>query len=405
MLVFDLEDTDAAEQALERELAEAGIPALVATTIGRRAPAAVRDDRRAGGRPGGGRRDASLRRSPPLMARSGPPPAARSPVGSLRRAFHEARCALEATSLADGDAPEVASYEDLGAFTLLLSLQDEDALRLYSDGLLEPDRAHRGRVRRRAPALARGVHRAQRQLGARGARALLPPAHAALPDPEDRGAHRPRPLAGHRPDRAVAGPAGEGAGGMRVAVLGAGGTIAPAIVRDLAESDEVEELLLLDIDEATRPGGRRSRTAAARPAPPAWTRAPSPAPKGRSLARSTGCGRPGQLRELPGQPRRDGRVPARRLPLPRPRRAVLDDRAAARARPPVRARRACWRSWAWARRPGKTNLMARMAAALQLRRTRGGGHRMSRSSRPAGATSTRRTGSASPTRCRLCSTS
>jgi saccharopine dehydrogenase (NAD+, L-lysine-forming) len=37
---------------------------------------------------------------------------------------------------------------------------------------------------------------------------------------------------------------------MRVAILGAGGTIAPAIVRDLAESDEAEELLLLDIDEA-----------------------------------------------------------------------------------------------------------------------------------------------------------
>jgi lysine 6-dehydrogenase len=33
-------------------------------------------------------------------------------------------------------------------------------------------------------------------------------------------------------------------------VLGAGGTIAPAIVRDLAESDEVAGLLLLDIDEA-----------------------------------------------------------------------------------------------------------------------------------------------------------
>jgi lysine 6-dehydrogenase len=35
---------------------------------------------------------------------------------------------------------------------------------------------------------------------------------------------------------------------MRVAVLGAGGTIAPAIVRDLAESAEVESLLLLDLD-------------------------------------------------------------------------------------------------------------------------------------------------------------
>ena len=37
---------------------------------------------------------------------------------------------------------------------------------------------------------------------------------------------------------------------MKAAVLGAGGTIAPAIVRDLAASDEVEELLLLDLDEA-----------------------------------------------------------------------------------------------------------------------------------------------------------
>ena len=36
---------------------------------------------------------------------------------------------------------------------------------------------------------------------------------------------------------------------MRVSILGAGGTIAPAIVRDLAESDEADELLLLDIDE------------------------------------------------------------------------------------------------------------------------------------------------------------
>ncbi|HSF02318.1 MAG TPA: saccharopine dehydrogenase NADP-binding domain-containing protein, partial [Solirubrobacterales bacterium] len=37
---------------------------------------------------------------------------------------------------------------------------------------------------------------------------------------------------------------------LRVAILGAGGTIAPAIVRDLAESEEVAGLLLLDLDEA-----------------------------------------------------------------------------------------------------------------------------------------------------------
>jgi lysine 6-dehydrogenase len=54
---------------------------------------------------------------------------------------------------------------------------------------------------------------------------------------------------------------------VRVAILGAGGTIAPAIVRDLAESGEAEELLLLDIDEeraqavADRHGGAKARAA------------------------------------------------------------------------------------------------------------------------------------------------
>jgi lysine 6-dehydrogenase len=54
---------------------------------------------------------------------------------------------------------------------------------------------------------------------------------------------------------------------VRVAVLGAGGTIAPAIVRDLAESDQVAGLLLLDLDEAraqqvaSRFGGTKARAA------------------------------------------------------------------------------------------------------------------------------------------------
>jgi PucR family transcriptional regulator, purine catabolism regulatory protein len=137
MLIFDLEDTDAGEQALERELTDAGVPALVATTSASGRPLLVAMiDGQAGDPVEVG---ATLRSA--LATAHGPVRAAasrRSPVASVRRAFHEARCALEATSLADGDAPEVASYEDLGAFTLLLSLQDEDALRLYSDGLLEP---------------------------------------------------------------------------------------------------------------------------------------------------------------------------------------------------------------------------------------------------------------------------
>ena len=56
----------------------------------------------------------------------------------LRHSFHEARCALEATAFDNGSAPEVASWRDLGAFTLLLSIQDDDALGLYCDSVLGP---------------------------------------------------------------------------------------------------------------------------------------------------------------------------------------------------------------------------------------------------------------------------
>jgi purine catabolism regulator len=56
---------------------------------------------------------------------------------SLRRAFHEARCALEATSLGV-DPPPIASHGDLGAFTLLLSVQDDEALRQFSAAVLDP---------------------------------------------------------------------------------------------------------------------------------------------------------------------------------------------------------------------------------------------------------------------------
>ena len=45
----------------------------------------------------------------------------RSPVETLRRSFHEARCALEVSALRNGDTPAVASYHDLGAFQFLLS--------------------------------------------------------------------------------------------------------------------------------------------------------------------------------------------------------------------------------------------------------------------------------------------
>jgi purine catabolism regulator len=62
-------------------------------------------------------------------------------AGDARRAFHEARCALEARQLGtngQGPAAGVATFRDLGSFQLLLSLQDSDALRLFCESLLGP---------------------------------------------------------------------------------------------------------------------------------------------------------------------------------------------------------------------------------------------------------------------------
>jgi PucR family transcriptional regulator, purine catabolism regulatory protein len=61
------------------------------------------------------------------------------PAGDLRRAFHEARCALEARTLdGDGSVARLATYRDLGSFQLLLSLQDDETLRLFCDSILDP---------------------------------------------------------------------------------------------------------------------------------------------------------------------------------------------------------------------------------------------------------------------------
>src|SRR5215218_1574845 len=60
-------------------------------------------------------------------------------AGDARRTFHEARCALEARELAADNGPRtVATYHDLGSFQLLLSLQDDEALRLFCDSILAP---------------------------------------------------------------------------------------------------------------------------------------------------------------------------------------------------------------------------------------------------------------------------
>ncbi|MGH2909498.1 MAG: PucR family transcriptional regulator, partial [Solirubrobacteraceae bacterium] len=83
-----------------------------------------------------------------------------------RSSFHEARCAVEAVWMAEpaphangngtgGAGPDhaagaadpatrVATYQDLGSFQLLLSLQDEEALRLFCDSILGPIEAGDG---------------------------------------------------------------------------------------------------------------------------------------------------------------------------------------------------------------------------------------------------------------------
>ncbi len=59
--------------------------------------------------------------------------------GEARRSYHEARCTLEAASMGlAGRGAKIATYRDLGSFQLLLSLQDDEALKLFCDSILGP---------------------------------------------------------------------------------------------------------------------------------------------------------------------------------------------------------------------------------------------------------------------------
>ncbi len=133
VLAFSLEDPAGAAAMLERILERERVRCLVAIRAG--LLCAVVD--------AGGLDPIELARRVrgELIARFGRVRAAASraaPTQSLRLSFHEARCALEAVRLQNGNAPEVASHADLGAFQLLLSLQDDDALLSYCRGVLGP---------------------------------------------------------------------------------------------------------------------------------------------------------------------------------------------------------------------------------------------------------------------------
>lgn len=58
------------------------------------------------------------------------------PAGEARRSYHEARCTVEALSFGLGQGSKIATYRDLGSFQLLLSLQDDEALKLFCDSIL-----------------------------------------------------------------------------------------------------------------------------------------------------------------------------------------------------------------------------------------------------------------------------
>jgi purine catabolism regulator len=137
VLVFAVDDPAAAEPALEAAIAAEGSSAVVAphSSGGRELLCAVVDasDDDALEVAAAARKALAEERGAVRAAASRP-----APPEALRRSFHEARCALEATALDDGEAPDVASWRDLGAFTLLLSVQDDDALRLYCESVLGP---------------------------------------------------------------------------------------------------------------------------------------------------------------------------------------------------------------------------------------------------------------------------
>ena len=74
--------------------------------------------------------------------------------GEARRSFHEGRCAIEALALgvsrdengagASNGKVRLATYKDLGSFQLLLSLQENEALKLFCDSILGPIESSEG---------------------------------------------------------------------------------------------------------------------------------------------------------------------------------------------------------------------------------------------------------------------
>jgi purine catabolism regulator len=133
VLAFKPPDPSAAAPLVERILEREHVPSLVAIRAGLLCAVVGADELQP--------IELARKIRSELAGRFGAVPASASrptATHSLRLSFHEARCALEAVRLRNGDAPDVASHVDLGAFQLLLSLQDDDALLSYCRTVLGP---------------------------------------------------------------------------------------------------------------------------------------------------------------------------------------------------------------------------------------------------------------------------
>jgi purine catabolism regulator len=133
VLAFRTADPSSAAAAVERILAREGVPSLVAIRGGLLCAVIDSDSQDPIELARGVRRELAESLGEVGAAASRP-----APTHALRISFQEARCALEAVRLRNGDAPEVASHVDLGALELLLSLQDDDALVAYCQSVLGP---------------------------------------------------------------------------------------------------------------------------------------------------------------------------------------------------------------------------------------------------------------------------
>ena len=130
----------AAEESLARGVREEAGGGLVAASRALPVRAAAGDRRRRAVRarraPARARR-ARGRPVAPGRARAGPSRRAICGAASTRRAARSRRGRSRVNG--NGDARSaLATYRDLGSFQLLLSLQDDDALRLFCDSILAP---------------------------------------------------------------------------------------------------------------------------------------------------------------------------------------------------------------------------------------------------------------------------